>query len=110
MGKIPLKELISRLEKELIRMNYKEATLKYYRENWTRLIHYFESRGNEFFSEATAMEYVDRKCDFFTKEKAGLLTQSNIYLFRIVRMIGDFQQHGTASRRYRISLSRVNEQ
>ncbi|NHB97910.1 site-specific integrase [Photorhabdus stackebrandtii] len=54
------------------------------------------------------MQYVDEKCDFFAKEKAGLLTQSNIYLFRIVRMMGDFQQHRAVLRRYHRSLSRIN--
>jgi site-specific recombinase XerD len=110
MEKETLKELINRLEKELIRVDYKESTLMYYRVNWARLINYFESQGETFFSEALAMEYVDRKCGFFAKEQAGLLTQSNIYLLRIVRMIGDFQQHGVVSRRYMRSLSRVNEQ
>jgi site-specific recombinase XerD len=109
MEKVTLKELISLLEKELVRMHYKESTLKYYRVNWARLIRYFESRNEEFYSETIAMEYVDKKCDFFAKEQAGLLTQSNIYLFRITRMIGDFQQHGTVSRRYMNSLSRINE-
>lgn len=42
------------------------------------------------------------------KKKAGLLTQSNIYLFRIIRMLGDFQQHGVVLRRYQRSLSKVN--
>jgi len=110
MENVKLKELIGLLERELIRMGYKEATLSYYRFNWKGIISYFESRGEEFFSETTAMEYVDQKCDFFARELAGQLTQSNIYLFRIVRMIGDFQQHGTVSRRYMRSLSRVNEQ
>jgi len=110
MEKVPLNELIKLLEKELIRVGYKESTLLYYRVNWKRIINFFESKGEDFFSEAVAMEYVDGACDFFEKEKAGLLTQSNIYLFRIVRMIGDFQQHGVVSRRYMRSLSRINEQ
>ncbi len=90
-------------------MHYKAGTLNYYRANWARLNRYFDSQNEEFYSEATAMEYVDKQCDFFAKEQAGLLTQSNIYLFRIIRMIGDFQQHGTVARRYMRSLSRVNE-
>jgi len=110
MKKNTLKELLKLLEQELIRMGYKEATLEYYRVNWARLIGYFDDQGEEFFSEAIAMNYVDKKCDFFAKEQAGLLTQSNIYLFRIVRMIGDFQKHGAISRRYMKSLSRVNKQ
>jgi len=109
MEKVPLKEFISLLEEELVRMHYKEATLKYYRANWARLISYFDSRNEKFYSETVGMEYVEKKCDFFAKEQAGLLTQSNIYLFRIIRMIGDFQQHGTVSRRYMRSLSRINK-
>ena len=110
MEKVPLNELIKLLEKELIRVGYKESTLLYYRVNWKRIIDFFKSKGEDFFSEAVAMDYVDGACDFFEKEQAGLLTQSNIYLFRIVRMIGDFQQHGVVSRRYMRSLSRINEQ
>ncbi len=109
MEKTTIKELINLLEQELIRIGYKESTLHYYRENWKRLIAYFDERGEQFFSEKTAMQYVDEKCDFFAKEKAGLLTQSNIYLLRIVRMIGDFQEHGTVLRRYQRSLSKVDK-
>ena len=109
MKKLPIKELITLLEQELIRQGYKEATMNYYRNNWKRIIEYFDDCGEQFFSENVAMEYVDRKCDFFAKEKAGLLTQSNIYLFRIVRMMGDYQQHGVVLRRYTRSLSRVND-
>ena len=109
MSKQPIKELIAQLEQELIRQGYKEATLKYYRENWKRICTYFEERGEKYFSEAVAMEYVDSKCNFFAKERAGQLTQSNIYLFRIVRMMGDFGQHGIVLRRYTRSLSRINE-
>jgi len=109
MERVPIKELIARLERELVRVGYAEATLDYYRTNWKRIIYHFDELGETYFSEAAAMEYVDRKCGFFEKEKAGTLTQSNIYLFRIVRMMGDFAQHGTVLRRYMRSLSRVND-
>jgi len=109
MSKQPIRELISLLEQELIRQGYKEPTLKYYRENWKRIAAYFDERGEKCFSESVAMEYVDKKCGFFAKEQAGLLTQSNIYLFRIVRMMGDFMHHGVVLRRYRRSLSRIND-
>ena len=108
MEKLTIRELVILLEQELIRIGYKDATLNYYRENWKRIITYFDRQGEQFFSETIAMQYVDGKCDFFAKEKAGLLTQSNIYLFRIIRMIGDFQQHGSVLRRYHRSLSRIN--
>jgi site-specific recombinase XerD len=108
MEKLQISELVTRLEQELIRVGYKDGTLNYYRDNWKRIIAYFDEHGETFFSVTTAMQYVDNKCDFFAKEKAGSLTQSNIYLFRIVRMMGDFQQHGTVLRRYQRSLSRIN--
>ena len=109
MERMPIEELIKRLEQELIRMGYAEATLNYYRVNWKQITNHFNKIGEVCFSEATAMEYVDSKCGFFEKEQSGTLTQSNIYLFRIVRMMGDFAQHGTVLRRYMRSLSRVND-
>lgn len=109
MEKATISELVKQLEAELIRKGYKESTLNYYRTNWKRILEHFEKQGESYFSESLAMEYVDSKCDFFAKEKAGLLTQNDIYLFRIVRMMGDFQQHGTILRRYNKSLSRINE-
>ena len=108
MERPTIKELVKNLENELVRMGYAEGTLKYYRANWKMIIDHFEKIGEDYFSEAKAMEYVDNKCDFFRKEQAGELTQSNIYLFRIIRMMGDYQQHGTVLRRYERSLSRVN--
>ena len=109
MKTLPIRELVTLLEQELIRVGYKDATLNYYRDNWKRIIAYFDECGESFFSEAIATRYVDSKCDFFAREKAGLLTQSNVYLFRIVRMISDFQHHGTVLRRYQRSLSRVKD-
>jgi len=108
MEQLPIRELVCRLEQELKRMGYAEATLNYYRDNWKRILAYFDELGETYFSESVAMQYVDNKCDFFAKEQANELTQSNIYLFRIVRMMGDFAQHGTVLRRYMRSLSRVN--
>ena len=108
MEKVPIRELIAGLEQELMRVGYKEATLDYYRGNWNRIIAYFDLHGEQYFTEAFSLRYVDEKCNYFAKEEAGLLTQSNVYLFRVIRMIGDFQQHGTVLRRYIRSLSRVN--
>ena len=42
MSNQPIRELITLLEQELIRQGYKEATLNYYRENWKRIIAYFD--------------------------------------------------------------------
>lgn len=110
MKKQKLTELIHLLEIELKRQGYKEATLNYYRRQWRLLVEYFQSQGEEYFSEKIAMEYIDQKCDYFEKEKNGKLTQSNSYLFRVVRMVGDFAEHGTVLRRYHRTLSKVNNE
>ena len=80
MQKVTVTNLIPLLETELVRQGYKEATLNYYRTNWKHIAEYFETQGEEYFSEFIAMKYVDEKCDFFAKEKAKTLTQSNIHL------------------------------
>lgn len=110
MDKRKVSELIPLLEAELVRQGYKDATLNYYRLQWKHIENYFEAQNEPYFNENTAMEYVNKKCDFFAKEKANQLTQSNIYLFRIVRMMGDFAEHGTVLRRYQRTLSRVNNE
>lgn len=110
MKQITLTELINSLELELIRQGYKESTLNYYRTNWKHIKAYFELQNEDYFSERIAMKYVDNKCDFFAKEKANKLTQSNVYLFRVVRMMGDFAEHGTVLSRYHSTLSRVNDE
>ncbi len=48
----------------------------------------------------TGMHFLDEQFNFFALEQVGKLTQSIINVFRIVRMLGDFQQHGSILRRY----------
>ena len=67
MERLTIKELVNKLEQELVRMGYAEATLNYYRTNWKMIIAHFDKIGEDCFSETTAMEYVDKKCDFFKK-------------------------------------------
>lgn len=110
MEKRTLKELLVNLEKELRRMHYKEVTIKSYRGRWHHFVEYCESKGEEYYSESLAMQYVDEKCDYFRKKEQGELTQSNSYLFRTIRMIGDFSCHGVVPRRYALSLSPINEE
>ncbi|MGV2814554.1 site-specific integrase [Enterobacter cancerogenus] len=46
------------------------------------------------------MAWVDTACDFFAKEQAGTLKQTDVYLFRVAQMLGDFVAHGAVLRRY----------
>ena len=100
MNNLPLQNLIDRLEKELYRLHYTEQTVKYYRMMWRRIITFFENEGVDHFTEEVGMRFLDKQYNFFELEKAGKLTQSIINAFRVVRMLGDFQQHGSILRRY----------
>lgn len=100
MTNLPFQELTKRLEKELYRLHYTEASVMQYRRMWRRIATFFEHEGVDHFTEEAGMHFLDEQFNFFELEKAGKLTQSIINVFRIVRMLGDFQQHGSILRRY----------
>jgi len=100
MNKPPLKELIALLEKELYRLHYNEQSIDCYRWIWKRIVKFFEDEGLDHFTEEAGMRFLDKRYNFFELEKAGELKQSIINVFRVVRMLGDFQQHGSILRRY----------
>ena len=100
MKNLPFQELTKRLEKELYRLHYTEASVMQYRRMWRRITTFFEQEGIDHFTEEAGMHFLDEHFNFFELEKAGNLTQSIINVFRIVRMLGDFQQHGSILRRY----------
>ena len=62
---------------------------------WRHIVTFCESEGADHFTEDLGMRFLDKRYNFSELEKAGKLTQSIINVFRIIRMIGDFQQHGS---------------
>jgi integrase len=103
-----LSALVSGLETELQRLGYKDSTLVWYRGCWRRLERFFAARGVEEFSLDLAMAWVDAACGgFFQKEQAGTLKPTDVYLFRVAQMLGDFERHGAVLRRYNRSVSKL---
>lgn len=100
MSNVPLRDLTVLLEKELYRLHYTEQSIKSYRVMWRHIIAFCESEGLDHFTEDLGMRFLDKWYNFSELEKTGNLTQSIINVFRIVRMLGDFQQHGSILRRY----------
>jgi integrase/recombinase XerD len=100
MTTLLFQELTQQLEEELHRLHYTEASIVHYRRMWKRIACFFEQEGINHFSEEAGMRFLDEQFNFFEREQAGQLTQSIINVFRIVRMLGDFQQHGSILRRY----------
>jgi integrase len=105
---VALTALVSDLDTELVRLGYKDSTMKWYRGCWRRLERFFAARGVEEFSLELAMGWVDESCGFFEKEQAGSLKQTDVYLFRVAAMLNDFAVHGTVLRRYTRSVERLS--
>ena len=105
---VALPVLVSGLEAEMIRLGYKHSTMVWYRGAWRRLQRYFTAQGVEEFSLDVAMEWVDEACGFFAKEQAGTLKQTDVYLFRVAQMLGDYETHGAVLRRYSRTVSKLS--
>ena len=103
-----LSALVSGLEAELRRLGYKESTLVWYRGCWRRMHKHFAARGIEEFSLDAAMAWVDDACGFFGKEQAGTLKRTDVYLFRVAQMLGEYETHGAVLRRYNRSVSKLD--
>src|SRR5579864_9490739 len=102
-----LSALVSSLDAELRRLGYKDSTMVWYRGCWRRLQKYFAARGVEEFSLDLAMAWVDEACGFFAKEQAGTLKQTDVYLFRVAQMLGEYETHGAVLRRYSRTVSKM---
>src|SRR3984893_455457 len=103
-----LSALVSGLEAELRRLGYKDSTLVWYRGCWRRMHEHFAARGIEEFSLDAAMAWVDDACGFFGKEQAGTLKRTDVYLFRVAQMLGEYETHGAVLRRYSRTVSRLS--
>ncbi len=105
---VVLSALVSGLYAELVRLGYKDSTMVWYRGCWRRLERFFAARGIEEFSLDVAMAWVDEACGgFFDKEQAGTTKPTEVYLFRVAAMLGDYAVHGAVLRRYSRSVVRV---
>ena len=104
---VALSALVSGLDAEMARLGYKDSTMVWYRGCWRRLQRYFAARGVEEFSLDLAMAWADEACGFFAKEQAWTLRQTDVYLFRVAQMLGDYETHGAVLRRYSRTVSKL---
>ena len=100
MKKKPLKELLTELEKEMIRLGYTEGSMTFYRRRWRMLLLFAQERGEIDFSERLEIDFLEKHFNIFEKDFERTLSQSEAQELRIIRTIGDFQLHHTILRRY----------
>jgi hypothetical protein len=104
---VTLSALVSDLDAELVRQGYKNSTMLWYRGCWRRLERFFAACGVQEFSRDLALAWVEEACGFFDKGQAGTLKATDVYLFRVAQMLGDYAAHGAVLRRYSRSISRL---
>ena len=105
---VALSTVVSGLDAELVRLGYKDSTMVWYRGCWRRLETFFAARGVEEFSLDLAMAWVDEACSFFEKEQAGTLKGTDVYLFRVAQMLGDYALRGAVLRRYSRAITKLS--
>ena len=100
MNRRPFLELTADLERELRRLHYTEQTIRYYRRMWAKIALFLDAEHGEYFTEEVGLRFLETRYNFLELEKAGGLTRSLVNIGRVVRMLGDFQQHRSVLRRY----------
>lgn len=100
MHQKPLTELLEELERELLRLGYTEASIKFYRRRWDMLLKFAANRNEIYYSEQLGMDFVEKHFRILEKDFDKTLSQKDTQELRVIRMIGDFQLHHSILRRY----------
>jgi len=64
------------------------------------LLEFAKERGEAYYSERLGIDFVEKHFNILQKDFKGVLNQSEVQNLRVIRMLGDFQLHGTILRRY----------
>jgi len=100
MQQLTLSTLLSELEQELIRLGYTEGSMKFYRNRWRKLMEFTHKCGEQCFSEQLGIDFVREYFGIEQDDFGKVLNQAQTQELRVIRMVGDFQLHGSVLRRY----------
>jgi|TARA_Y100000031_G_scaffold136875_1_gene161367 site-specific recombinase XerD len=100
MEKQTLTTLLVELEQELLRLGYTPGSMKFYRREWKKLQLFAAEKGERHYSEKLGMEFIEAHYKINDGPQDREMKRSEVYKFRVIRMIGDFQLHHTILRRY----------
>lgn len=95
-----LNSLLQELEQELLRLGYTDGTMKFYRRRWNSLLEFADEKGESYYSEQLGIDFVLEQFGITQDDFSKVLSQSETQELRVIRMIGDYQLHGTILRRY----------
>lgn len=107
MDAISIRDLIGTYDQELTRLNYKKSTLKNYRVFWNQLLTYFDGKQEPFFSEATALRFLDDRYGLPKTLQIRPLTRNESAVQQMLRKLVHFRLHGTVGRANRVPLRSI---
>lgn len=64
------------------------------------LLEFAQERDEVYYSEKLGVDFVEKNFNILQKDSEGSLKQSEVQNLRVIRMLGDFQLHGSVLRRY----------
>jgi len=64
------------------------------------LLEFAQKRDEVYYSEKLGVDFVEKNFNILEKDSDGSLKQSDVQNLRVIRMLGDFQLHGSVLRRY----------
>lgn len=64
------------------------------------LLEFAQERNEVYYSEKLGVGFVEKKFNILQKDSDGSLKRSEVQHLRVIRMLGDFQLHGSVLRRY----------
>lgn len=74
--------------------------MKFYKQQWMMLLEFSQERDEVYYSEKLGIDFVEKKFNILQKDSEGSLKRSEVQKLRVIRMLGDFQLHGSVLRRY----------
>jgi hypothetical protein len=64
------------------------------------LLEFSQKRDEVYYSERLGVDFIEKTFNILQKDFEGRLKQSEVQNLRVIRMLGDFQLHGSVLRRY----------
>jgi len=74
--------------------------MTFYKRRWQQLLVFADEHEEAHYSERLGINFIEKHFNILEKDFEGDLKQSEVQDLRIIRMLGDFQLHGTILRRY----------
>jgi site-specific recombinase XerD len=84
---------------ELTRLGYSQKAIKTYRHSFDQVIAFASSKNETCYSESLGLDYLNEFFRYEDAVKNNSITMKETNALRVVRLLGDFQLHGTILRR-----------